>query len=190
MNVYVESNFILELALEQEQYESCQSIVELGIQQKIHLVLPAFSIAETYETVIRRAKQREKLTREIVQEIQQLSRSKSYKERSQILQTVTSLFARSVEEEQTRLNTTLQTILQIAETIPLSHVILTEATTFQSTFDFRPQDAIVYASVLQHLNTTSGQAHCFLNRNSKDFDDPEIIESLNVFQCKIGCRDI
>jgi hypothetical protein len=77
MNLYVESNFILELALEQEQYESCQSIVELGIRQKIHLVLPAFSIAETYETVIRRAKQREKLTREIVLEIQQLSRSKS-----------------------------------------------------------------------------------------------------------------
>lgn len=185
MNVYVESNFILELALEQDQQGSCQAIVAFGEQQKIQLVLPVFAIAETYETVIRRAKQRERLTREIVQEVQQLSRSKSYKDRSHTLQTVTSLLARSIEEEQMRLNATLEAILRIAETIPLSHTILAEATRFQATLDLLPQDAIVYASILEHLQTTSEQSHCFLNRNSRDFDDPEIVDTLRAFQCKM-----
>lgn len=185
MNVYVESNFILELALEQEQQASCQAIVAFGKRRQIQLVLPAFTIAETYETVIRRAKQRERLTRELVLEVQQLSRSKSYKARSQTLQTVTSLLVRSIEEEQMRLNATLEAILRVAETIPLSHTILAEATRFQATFDLFPQDAIVYASVLEHLKTTSEQMHCFLNRNSKDFDDPEIVDALKARKCKL-----
>lgn len=165
--------------------KSCQSIIELSEHRKINLLLPAFSIAETYETVIRRAKQRERLTREIVREVQQLSRSKSYKDRSQTLQTVTSLLTRSIEEEQARLNATLEDILRIAKTIPLNHTILTEATRFQASLNLLPQDAIVYASVLEHLKGTSGQQHCFLNRNSKDFDDPEIVDVLKSFQCKI-----
>ena len=58
MNVYVESNFILELALEQEQSSSCDAILSLGERQDIRLVLPAFSLSEPYETLVRRAKDR------------------------------------------------------------------------------------------------------------------------------------
>jgi hypothetical protein len=41
MNVYVESNFVLEHALEQEQSESCQRLVSLATEGSIHLVIPA-----------------------------------------------------------------------------------------------------------------------------------------------------
>ena len=81
MNVYVESNFILEFALEQEQHASCEAILSLSERGHIRLILPAFSIAEPYETSVRRAKSRESLTNALAQEIRQLSRSKPYQDK-------------------------------------------------------------------------------------------------------------
>jgi hypothetical protein len=38
MNVYVESNFVLEHALEQEEYDSCSEIIQLASQGRITLL--------------------------------------------------------------------------------------------------------------------------------------------------------
>ncbi len=46
------------------------------------------------------------------------------------------------------------------------------------------QDAVVLASVLAHLDQHAPDESCFLNRNSKDFDDPDIRERLDVRGCK------
>jgi len=46
MIVYVESNFVLELAFLQEEYERCLELLRLAESQDIHLVLPAVSIGE------------------------------------------------------------------------------------------------------------------------------------------------
>jgi len=59
MNVYVETNFVLELALLQEQQESCQQLLNLAEADRINLILPAFSFTEPYETLIRREKNAE-----------------------------------------------------------------------------------------------------------------------------------
>ena len=55
MNVYVETNFILELAFVQDEHESCDRILALCEAQRATLVLPTFCLAESYETLIRRA---------------------------------------------------------------------------------------------------------------------------------------
>ncbi len=49
MIVYVESNFVLELAFLQEEHERCLALLSLAESRDIHLVLPAFSIGEPYE---------------------------------------------------------------------------------------------------------------------------------------------
>jgi hypothetical protein len=46
MNVYVETNFILELAWMQEQYESCKNILTLCETGKAKLILPAFQLVK------------------------------------------------------------------------------------------------------------------------------------------------
>lgn len=51
MSIYVESNFVLELALMQEQYESCEAILQVCKAGQAQLVLPAFSSAEPYYTL-------------------------------------------------------------------------------------------------------------------------------------------
>lgn len=61
MNVYAETNFVLEMALKQEYYYDCQKIMELCQDGKINLIIPAYSIVEPYETLIRRHRNRKKL---------------------------------------------------------------------------------------------------------------------------------
>jgi hypothetical protein len=80
MNIYVESNFVLELALLQEQFEACENILAICEAGETALVLPAFCIAEPYETLVRRAKHRGNLSRDLTTELGQLSRSEPYRE--------------------------------------------------------------------------------------------------------------
>lgn len=54
MNVYVESNFVLELALLQEQHVACEEILLLCERGTLRLVMPAYCLMEPYETLGRR----------------------------------------------------------------------------------------------------------------------------------------
>lgn len=61
ITVYVESNFVLELVLEQEEFKVCQKIIDLCSQRKIQLVLPAYSLIEPNEKLTRNARQRKQI---------------------------------------------------------------------------------------------------------------------------------
>lgn len=80
MNVYVESNFVLELALEQEECESCSEIVQLASSKKVRLLIPAFSLAEPHLAVATKAKARLRLSDELRSHIRELGRSRSHRE--------------------------------------------------------------------------------------------------------------
>lgn len=188
MDVYVESNFVLELTLLQEQHESCEKIVELCEAKKVNLILPAYSLVEPYETIIRYAKNRTKISNDLATEVKQLSRSKPYQEEIDALQKINGFLVRSQEEEKTRLRNTIDRLLAVTEIIPLDVQILSTASKYQLAYDLSPQDSIVYASVLKHLTTSVSSARCFLNRNSKDFDDPDIEDALNKHGCKMLFR--
>ena len=185
MNVYVESNFVLELALLQEQHESCEKIIELSEAGKVKLILPAYSLIEPYETIVRFAKTRTKISDDLRIEVNQLSRSKPYHEEIEALQKVMGFLVRSKDEEKVRLRSTIDRLLGGTEIIPLDAQNLSSASKYQVDHDLSPQDSIVYASVLQHLSASSTAAKCFLNRNSKDFDDPDIVDVLDKYGCKM-----
>ena len=51
MTVYVESNFVLEQALQQEQCDACDEILNLADSDTILLVVPAFSLAEPHQAL-------------------------------------------------------------------------------------------------------------------------------------------
>ena len=184
MNVYVESNFVLELALLQEQQESCKGILALCEKGQASLVFPAFSIAEPYDTLVRRAKARERLRDDLNTELGQLSRSISYREEIQALSNIVGLLTRSEEEEKQRLHSALDQILRLAEVIPTEARTISSAAQLQLSFDLSPQDSVVYASVLQHLDGSERKESCFLNRNAKDFNDPGILATLERYRCK------
>ena len=94
----------------------------------------------------------------------------------------------SGEEEKRRLDDILERILQAADVIPVGLGIIRAATTIQKRRDLSPQDAIVYASVLDHLASVPKALRCFINRNSKDFLNPDIESELAAYNCRLLTR--
>jgi hypothetical protein len=91
----------------------------------------------------------------------------------------------SNEEEKQRFTHYRDRLTNIAEIIPLTLDILREAGTFEAPYDLTPQDALVYTSVITHLRQNKSTISCFLNRNSKDFDNPDIVDELNKNNCSM-----
>lgn len=76
-------------------------------------------------------------------------------------------------------------LIKNAQVIALTADILNEAAAYEAPYDLSPQDAVVYSSVISHLRQHHPQIACFLNRNSKDFDSPDIVDELNRFNCRM-----
>ena len=186
MKIYVESNFVLELALQQEQASSCEKILDLCEEGDPQLVVPAYSLAEPYETLIRRRQERKRVQRDLHAELQQLARSATYTGRLDAFDTVSTLLIGSAEQDAARLEEVRSRIMGLCAIVPLGRSVLVEAVRYQRVHDFGPQDAIVYASVVSHLvGIPSDERACFLNRNFKDFDDQRVVEELEGHRCKL-----
>lgn len=185
MNIYIESNFVLELALVQEQQASCDEIVRLSEARSATLVIPAYSLVEPYETLVRRHRQRKQMKIDLDVELGQLTRTASYSERLSGFQDLTALLIDSTDEEAKRLEEVRRRLLQTCEVISLDVASLAAAVQYQSEYDLSPNDAVVYASVISHLMRSASPASCFLNRNSRDFDDPDIVDELKRRACTL-----
>jgi len=185
VNVYVETNFVLELALQQENSSSCEELLDLCDEGKIHVVIPAFSLAEPHEMLVRQANRRKSIQLALNVELTQLSRSAPYSERLGNMMDLDRLLLQSSADEQHRFNEYCQRLLGIAETISLTAEILVTASIYENRFFLSPQDAIVYASVVSHLETARPNSACFLSSNSKDFGSSEISSELTSHRCRV-----
>src|ERR1039457_5964229 len=74
MNVYVESNFVLDQALEQDQCESCEQLIGLASTKALQLVIPAFSLAEPHATLLRTKNARSRLSNDLLPHLRELAR--------------------------------------------------------------------------------------------------------------------
>jgi hypothetical protein len=91
----------------------------------------------------------------------------------------------SNEEERHRFIQCRDRLLKVGEIVALNANILSEAASYETIYDLTPQDALVYASVITHLRHDLPEQACFLNRNSKDFDSPDIIDELRKLNCRM-----
>ena len=183
MNIYVETNFVLEL-VEQEQRGSCEQILSLCEEGKAQLIIPAYSFAEPSETLTRRHMKRKRMKKDLDQEVRQLTRTELYTNRLSDLQSLTTLLIDSADDEAKRFDATRSRLLKISEIIPLTAQILGEVARNQKVHDLSPQDALVYTSILQHLKQGVSAQGCFLSKD-RDFNDPDIVEELSTYNCKL-----
>jgi predicted nucleic acid-binding protein len=188
MNVYVESNFILEQALEQEQCESCEQLIQIAAAGSIRLVIPAFSLAEPHIALLRKGNERSRLSAELQRHLSELGRSRPYREAPGNFNELVAVLIRSGERERAGLERSIEGMLKTAEVIPLDSDIFYRASGIQVGLDMSAQDSIVLASVVSHLSETKPVESCFLNRNTKDFDDLNVRELLDAFGCKFFAR--
>ncbi|WP_342597082.1 PIN domain-containing protein [Cyanobacterium aponinum UTEX 3222] len=187
--VYVESNFVLELVLEQEEFYFCQQILELSSQKKIKLVLPAYSLVEPNEKLIRNARQRKQIYNNLKQELMQLKRSKSYKKYiTNIDDHLEYLLIKSEEKERRAFQQIQKKLIEFGEIIPLNVEIIKKIheENIEEFYNLSPQDAVVFCSIMNHLKKLSPSTSYFLNKNSKDFiKNLDILEILKDFNCQI-----
>ncbi|HSL83271.1 MAG TPA: PIN domain-containing protein [Thermoanaerobaculia bacterium] len=185
MNVYLETNFVLELALVQEQQASCEEILQLSEARSIDLVIPSYCLVEPYETLIRRHRQRKRMKADLDAEMGQLIRTATYSDRLRGFQDLTALLIDSADEEAKRLEELRRRLLVSSHVVPLDTDCLSAAAQYQERHDLSPQDSMVYASVMAHLARSGPTESCFLNRNSKDFDDPDLVDELRQHGCRL-----
>lgn len=187
MTVYVESNFVLELALLQEEQADCTTLLELVESAAITLVLLAFSIGEPYENWVRRIKSCRDLHGALSGQIHELSRSQPYQASANELRPLTDLLLRSGEEEKRRLDSALERILSCAQVAVLDLKALRSSLQLQNTRSLSPQDSLVYASILEHLREAGHSTSCFITKD-KDFLNPDIESDLDALGCKLLTR--
>lgn len=150
--------------------------------------MPAYSIGEPYETLIRRSKQRKDLREKLEVELKELSRSQPYRKASQELKASSAFLLKSNEEEEQRLGEALNDILDVTQIIPLNAQTIRNAFPLQKSHDLSPQDSIVFASILTHLTSASPQTNLFITKNSKDFVDKPVLADLSKHNCKLLTR--
>jgi hypothetical protein len=188
MNVYVESNFVLEHALEQEECDSCSEIIRLASLRQVMLLIPAFSLAEPHQAIAGKAKVRSRLGEELRVQLGELGRSKPHREMPVTFGALPATLIERAQFEREGVRRTVSELIQTAKVIPLDSGILLSAADIEVEYGLSGQDAIVLASVLSDLESLRPDESCFLNRNSKDFDDPDIRERLDGLNCKFFPR--
>ena len=184
MTVYVESNFVIEHALQQEECDSCTEFIEMASTGRIFLVVPAFSLAEPHVAIAGKEKARSRLSNDLRGQLVELGRSKRRHGVPASFDALVSVLVDSAQFEREGLRDTISQLLRTAEVIALDGAILHSAAEIQVEFGMSGQDAIVLSSILAHLDRHNPEESCFLNRNSKDFDDPDVRERLEVRGCK------
>jgi predicted nucleic acid-binding protein len=188
MLVYVESNYLLELAFEQEEVGDCIALLELAETKQVSLVLPAFSIGECLERIGRRKSQRLTIQRSLREEIRELGRSASSATLSDQLRSLTDSLIAGADADEQRYDSLLRRLLGCAHFVPLDADVVRSSLGTGSQYGLSPQDAIVLTCVLSHLNANRPVRALFVNRNRKDFSNPDIIAILGTLQCVLKVR--
>lgn len=184
MTAYVESNFVLEIALQQEEFEAGEAILALAREKKLKLVVPAFSLAEPHIAISGKEKARNQLSRDLNAHLNDLARSRQHQSLPTDFADLAAILVKNAQIERAGVQDAVVGLLDCAEVIPLDAVILRAALGIQVEFEISGPDSIVLASVLEHLKRTQPERSCFLNRNTKDFDDPDIRGRLAEHKCR------
>jgi predicted nucleic acid-binding protein len=185
--VYIESTFLLRLALLQERHASCDDILGLCETGDARLVIPSFCLTEPYDNLRRRQAQRQEMKLALDEEFKQLAPTSSLTKRLGDFRDLTSLLIDSADEEIKRLDEVSARVLGTAEVIPVDGSVLNAAKRHRDANDLSFQDAVVYASILSHLDRFAPEASCFIDED-KDFSDPDLVKELAQRRCKLIFR--
>jgi hypothetical protein len=186
VRVYAESNFVLEIALAQEEESDCQVLLADAAGHRSSLILPSISIFEPHYKIAGNGKRRRDLAQQVEAQAREFGRTRGSEESSKELRNLIRVFADSESAEQARLFDTFESILNSCELIPLtSDIVLRAVKDVIPRLGLALPDALVYASVLEHLRVSHAEKSCFVTKNANDFGDPDIGAELMALNCKI-----
>ena len=185
-HVFVESNFLLELAFRQTDFGFCERIWQGARLAGYSLHVPQYVLGEIFQMLRPLRNERERHLHYVLEQITQHRREdKSDGSAMDFLtQQLTTLLEERTQSQTQRLYAVASQVVAIAESQVLTSAIVLEAQTVALAHGLSPQDALVYASVLAKLRELPGQEmKLFVSRNKNDFYKPEIIAELQELSC-------
>ncbi|MGD0390916.1 MAG: hypothetical protein ABSC42_18380 [Tepidisphaeraceae bacterium] len=185
MIVYVETNFLLEIARQQEEAPAANEILRRAEEGKLKLVLPAISIFEPFSTLTYYGLERSRFVDDMEERLKELRRLAPHKRLARDLEPLPKALLSLKYSEMNALEAVTTRALNIGELINITSPLFAKARAIEATLGLSPQDAIVFASVEDHvIRQPPNIPKCFASRNSKDFDDPSLIERLELANCR------
>lgn len=184
MNIYCETNFFLEIVFSHEQSKYCEKITFLCQKKKAKLIIPAYSFAEALYKLEAQRKERENFREKLGSQLSQLTRNAKYISQIKNFRVLDTFLTQNIEEEKKRFEKYRKSLAKIAEILAFDAATIQEARQTESKYNLTLQDAIIFSSILQHLQQNKPSQSCFLNRNSKDFNTTDIKTKLKNLNCK------
>ncbi|WP_201978298.1 PIN domain-containing protein [Hymenobacter rubidus] len=188
MDVFVESNFILELAFLQGQHLACERVLAGAISGRYRLHVPQYALTEVFQTLRYRSNERAEQQSYFQREIEQHRRETDVDlvDTDNLVRLLNNLLTERTAAQTTRLYATTAQLARVALGPALTSEVLTEAQMVQARHGLSPQDALVYASVLAGLRLLPADSpKLFITRNPRDFEQPLIIEELRTLGCHL-----
>ena len=188
MIVYIESNFVLEMALEQEQVSSALVLFDLAESERIKLAFSSFVLSECYECIMRERRIRNELHKSLVKALNDLQRSKPHERIKLDLEPMLNVLPDAHTRQINLLHTTFDRLLGVGINIEVNQNCFREALRYQVDLSLSPQDSIIYAAIIADLKIRSFEERkYFLSRDRRAFDnddDRDIKAELATYNCR------
>jgi hypothetical protein len=193
MIVVVETNFIVELVLQQEQSHACEAIVGLcSSHENLQMAIPAFAVAEAGMLLERRKGERRKLVSDLPGHAREMGRTKSLRRVAEIVEELRADLVQAELEEASRWLDLRVRLDDEVEIIPLTGATFAETIAIQvgREIEMLP-DAIVLASLKGFLEELRGRGSqvpvLFTSRDDKatstPFGSPAVLKQLDALGC-------
>jgi predicted nucleic acid-binding protein len=183
--VYVESNFVLELALAQEQRAAAEQLLVGAESGAVTLVIPAFALSEPFATITQRAREQRKLHGAIREQVRDLTRSPLHIDAVTTFRPVMETLLQLEHHETARLTDVVGRLLGTCTLIGLSAAYFSAALVERERFSLSVQDAVIYAGIIADARSRDiAEPKCFISRNVKDFGRPDILAELRGMNCR------
>lgn len=165
MNLYVESNFVLELVFEQEQTVVCRDLLSLH-GTKVTICIPGFSLLEPQYALYGQRDEREKLATAVLREADRLEKSEQY--RRGLFTPVREIgadFARLNELYENSYNQLVRRLANEVKVLPLTPQVITLSSELTERGSFSRFDSVILASILVDLASTAPLHSCFVTKD-------------------------
>ena len=175
MKVYVETNWLLDLALEQERIQASSFVLELAKNSKIRLYLPEICLVEADQKIVRRKLQRETLIENLRNEGRELIRSHDARYQLQAAAINQDIFQlRDISDfEREHFDTTVRNISKFLTWLHFGNGSLQNSFDLENNYELSRLDALIYAVIRTDAASDLATEKCFIDYDGH-FKNPEL----------------
>ena len=168
--LYVETNFLLTAAKQQDGCDACDRLLAAAEAGDLDLRVPAFSLAEAHRTLYGQHQRRTAFAQSLSREADETGRSRRLRGRiAGPLRSIELDLIRSIKEEAEALRKFRRRLIDAAAVLPTDAAVAGRVFEIEDGTDLDPSDATVFAAVLQDLATAEPREVRFVTTNTKDF---------------------